>query len=176
MNLDPMAMYEKFASGSEWSDISAHLRRLREYAHGNVLEIGVRGGLSTAALIQGVRENGGHVWSLDVVDCSKLYENPDWTFIQGHSVQDAERILEEELPPELALELLFLDSDHSFDTTSSELRLYGRIVRPNAGVILLHDTDLPGAGVRQALDEYAQQIGKTPVYHNGSYGLGELRP
>lgn len=164
-------VYERFAGGVAWCDIQAHLQRLRECAHGSVFEIGVRGGISTAALLMGVKDHGGHVISLDVHEHGELYDDELWTFVQGHSVNGAERILA--LLPAV-LDVIFIDSDHTYDTTINELHLYGSLLR-KGGMIFLHDTDLAGAGVRRALDEFAKEMKRTPVYHTGSFGLGELR-
>jgi predicted O-methyltransferase YrrM len=166
----PQEVYEASQCGT---DISGHLATLRIFARGNVFEIGVRTGVSTSALLMGVKEHGGHVWSLDIEDCGHLYvDNPDWTFLQGHSVIDADRVLSV-LPH--SLDVLFIDSDHDYVVAHDELRLYGPIVKAG-GTILMHDTDLAGAGVRKALEEYAQHIGKQPSYCLGSYGLGVLVP
>lgn len=169
----PKEIYEQFAGGAQWSDIGGHLQRLREAARGNVLEIGVRGGISTAALLLGVKDHGGHVWSLDVGDYGPVFGgDPDWTFIQGHSVRDSDRLLLEVLPPEL--DMLLIDSDHTYETTRNELYFYALLLR-KGGVVFLHDTDLHWAGVRRALDEFAKEMKCVPVYHAGSFGMGELR-
>ena len=164
--------YEIF--GKRWSDIQTHLPMLRAFGRGNVLEIGVRDGISTAALLAGIGSQGGHLWSVDIVDASKIFDDdPNWTFIQGHSVKDADRILGIIGRP---LHVLFIDSDHSFDITLEELETYGPLVRREDGVILLHDTELPGAGVEAALEQYGKEIGKEPSYCHGSFGLGVLVP
>lgn len=166
-------MYAR-TTGGEWSDIKKHLPMLRDAAKGNVFEIGVRGGVSTAALLMGVAEHGGHVWSLDVGDCGALYRgDPNWTFILGHSVSDSARILTTLPRP---LDVLFIDSEHSYKLTGDELHLYGPLVRRAGGLILMHDTDLAGAGVRRALDEYAAEIERVPAYAPGDNGLGVLAP
>jgi cephalosporin hydroxylase len=168
-------VFEKHVPGGEWSDIQMHLPMLRQCAKNNAVEIGVRDGISTAALLVGVAGAGGHVWSVDVIDASKLYaDDPHWTFIQGHSVLDSERIFQ--ILQHRALDLLFIDSDHSYQTTLDELRLYAPLVKPGEGKILLHDTDLGGAGVRGALEDYAREIDRRPSYWSGSFGLGELIP
>jgi predicted O-methyltransferase YrrM len=168
-------VYAAHTSGGIWSDIKKHLPTLRLYAKGNVFEIGVRGGISTAALLEGVAEEGGHVWSLDINDCSGLYrDDPHWTFIKGHSVEDSARILAALPRP---LDMLFIDSEHSYKLTGDELHIYGPLVRQHhKGAILMHDTDLAGAGVRRALDEYAAEIGVKPFYVDGDNGLGVLVP
>ena len=168
--MNPESVYDRHADGIEWSDIQVHLPLLRT-AHGNVFEIGVRDGISTAALLMGVRDHGGHLISLDVANCGHLYDDPQWTFIQGHSVTDAERILKQ-LPP--GLDLLFIDSDHSYETTRAELGIYGPLVKKDGGLILMPDTCF--IGVNAALIDYAAKINKKPGYHLGSNGMGELRP
>jgi predicted O-methyltransferase YrrM len=167
-----------YAEGCKWSDISEHLPFLRSEAHGYVLEIGVRGGISTSALLLGLKEHehegthSGHLWSVDIASCGHLYDDPDWTFLHAHSVVDAKRILAS-IPSEL--DVFFLDSSHDLEETRSELKIYAPLVR-EGGKILCHDVDLAGAGVRQALEEYAASIGKQPSYHTGSFGLGILVP
>lgn len=169
--MNPAEVYEKYARGLEWSDIQAHLERLRKSAMGLVFEIGVRTGISTAALLMGVHEHGGHVWSVDITDCSGLFDDPDWTFLRANSVTDEERIFEA-LPAEL--DVLFIDSDHSYETTWKELRIYGPRVKKDGGVILMHDTNF--LGVQAALADYAATINKEPLYYPGSNGMGQLNP
>src|SRR5262249_18136574 len=137
-----------------------------------VLEIGVRVGISTAALLLGAEENGGHVYSVDAdPGCGSVYEgHPLWTFIHGHSRDDAERILRE-LPQ---LDLLFIDGDHGREMVLNDLDAYGTRVR-REGLILLHDTDLfaPGQdGVRPAIQEFTQRHGYVARFFPGSFGLG----
>jgi predicted O-methyltransferase YrrM len=171
--MNPEEVYKaNLEGGTSWSDIARHLPMLRMYAHGNVFEIGTRSGISTAALIMGVRDKGGHVWSLDIADCSQLYNVPEWTFLRGHSIDDAQEILRGELPS--PLDVLFIDSDHTYDTTLGELRIYGARVRHQGGVILLHDTDLVGAGVRDAISTYSKESKCHVNFADGSYGLGIL--
>ena len=169
--MTPVEVYTAQIVGKESSDIQSHVHFLCKKGKGKIFEIGVRRGISTAAFLVGIGLHDGHLWSLDVDDCSKLYDVPSWSFIRGHSVNDSERILSQ-LPP--VLDVLFIDSDHSLETTRAELKLYGALVKKHAGVILMHDIDQPP--VKQALDEYAQDLQKMPVYHAGSHGLGELVP
>ena len=73
-------------------------RRCTTAARGNVLELGVRAGVSTAALLAGVSDHGGHVWSVDRDDCAPVFAgHPHWTFIQGDSLDNLS--VPEELRP-----------------------------------------------------------------------------
>jgi predicted O-methyltransferase YrrM len=173
MKSTPEAIYAR-ESTNRLSDIFEHLPALRAEAHGNVLEIGVRGGASTSALILGVRERGGHVYSVDITAAcgtDVFLDDPQWTFLHGHSEYDAARILSK-VP--ISLDVLFIDADHSYRAVQSDLAKYGPRVR-KGGVILLHDTELEGAGVRRALVEYAEKLGSVPELRPGCYGLGVLR-
>jgi hypothetical protein len=151
---------------SHWSDMQAHLPTLYEAARGNVLELGVRAGVSTAALLAGVSDHGGHVWSVDKDDCSPVFGNhPHWTFVQADSLEAAG------IPD--TLECLFIDTEHTKERTIAELRMWG----PRAKVIMLHDTDdsSTAPGVRDAMAAYCAERGLTPEFMEGSYGLGVIR-
>lgn len=150
-----------------WSDVQTHLPTLYQAACGNVLELGVRAGVSTSALLAGVSDHGGHVWSVDRDDCSPVFGgHPHWTFVQGDSLDDIA-----DLPDEL--DLLFIDTEHTEDRTIAELRLWG----PRSKVIMLHDTDDGSTypGVRDAMETYCRESGRVAEFHEGSYGLGVIR-
>jgi predicted O-methyltransferase YrrM len=168
---DPAKVYEAHLLNPA-CDISAHLPLLRFLARGNVLEIGVRSGISTAALLLGVQENGGHVYSIDTdPGCGSVYAgHANWTFICGHSRDNSERILGQSPPPDL----LVIDGDHSYEMVLSDLEKYGTRVRAG-GLILLHDADFlaPGHdGVRPALKEFIRLHKHSLKFFPGSYGLG----
>jgi cephalosporin hydroxylase len=156
-----------------WSDVQTHLPTLYEHARGNVLELGVRAGVSTSALLAGVSDHGGHVWSVDINDCSPVFGNhPLWTFIQADSLSP---LVRQAITAD-ALDCLFIDTAHTAEQTIAELRLWGPMVA-KGGVILLHDTDDGSTypGVRDAMAQYCQEFGLIPEFHEGSYGLGVIR-
>lgn len=135
---------------STQSDIQHHLPLLYSLARGNVLELGTRTGVSTAALLAGVEAHGGHVWSVDVDDCSGLYlGHPRWTFLQSDSRNP-------DLPPQInmPIDLLLVDSEHVVDVTAAELALWEPHVG-YGGYILLHDIET-FPGVRRAISDYCK--------------------
>ena len=145
----PARVYNHYQT--EWSDIRDHLPRLRAAARGNVLEIGARAGISTAALLLGVEEKGGHVWSVDIDDCSRLFDgHPQWTFIQSDSRNVKSCAFGTEVMPEF--DLLFVDGDHTFEGCLDDLINYG----PSSKVIMVHDTDCADTypGVRKAVEKF----------------------
>lgn len=152
-----------------WSDIVDHLPLLYNAAIGNVLEIGVRGGASTSALLAGVENHGGHLWSVDVNNC-KIFDHPQWTFMQANSVTEKERILAE-ISKEL--EVLFVDGDHTYEGCLSDLQTFG----PMAKTIFVHDCECPDTfpGVRKAFEEFGSYWGLSHFVISGSYGMGVIQ-
>lgn len=138
------------------SDIQHHLGLLFSLARGNVLELGTRGGVSTAALLAGVERHGGHVWSVDLDDCSGVAAgHPDWTFIQGSSTDtEIAKFCAETLD---SIDLLLIDTEHTYEQASAELALWGPHVAPG-GHICMHDPET-FPGVRRAAQEFADAHG-----------------
>src|SRR4051812_12995080 len=88
---------------------------LRSIATGNVLEVGVRDGVSTAAFLLGLDDKDtGHLWSIDLnPDCGGLYDHSRWTFVMGNSHD-----VEFDIPQ---LDVLFVDGDHSYEAALADL-------------------------------------------------------
>jgi len=172
--------YLQLLEPGNWSDVQAHLPALFEAARGNVLELGVRAGISTTALLAGVEAHGGHVWSVDKDDCSAVWAgHPQWTFVQADSL-DAQTIGHAIGWPHTTyyndLSCIFIDTEHTEERTIAELRLWGPRLK-RGGVILLHDTDDGSTypGVRNAMGTYCAERGLKAEYREGSYGLGVIR-
>lgn len=167
------------------SDIVGHL----PYLHGRAaqrgvcaLELGVRSGESTAALLAAAEAHGGHLWSVDIEHPNvpeHWWGNPSWTFIEG---DDLDHLVSDRCPTKL--DLLFIDTSHRYRHTRDELTLYGERVR-SGGVILLHDTDLevaPGSvadedrgyPVRRAVEDWCRPRFLKPDFREGWHGLGVI--
>lgn len=125
-------LYEKHISHQ--SDIQEHVSTLREYSAGcsHVTEFGVRYGLSTIGLLMG---NPKKMISYDlegndsvdeIVQLTKEY-NMDYTFIEGNT-------LDIKIEP---TELLFIDTNHSYNHLKKELNLHNSKV---SKFIIMHDT------------------------------------
>jgi len=149
------------------TDIKFHLPRLFAASEGIVLELGVRHGNSTAALLAGIEQRSGHLYSVDINDCSAVIDSEFWTFIQADSL-DYETISQQIQGP---INVLFIDTDHTYERTKAELELWGNITE---GHIFLHDTDSFG-GVREAMIEYCLVNKKMFWLIPGSNGLGIIK-
>ena len=90
------------------SDIFQHLTTLYSIVPANfpkILELGVRSGESTIALLAAVNACSRHLYSIDIEDCSNLF-NPEfnnWTFNLGVS--------REIKSPEGEYDIIFVDTD-----------------------------------------------------------------
>jgi len=168
-----------------WSDLQGHMPFLRETAEGydkpTIIEFGVRSGQSTSCFLAAIAKCGGEIWSIDVDPAqvpAHWHDLPHWHFLQADDVSPEAQAW---LPAEV--DVLFIDTDHSYWQTMAELRLYVPRVRPG-GVVLLHDTewlppghatDFPTGTVTEALNAYCEEAGLSWVNRTGSYGLGIIR-
>lgn len=184
MNLFAAQYADRLAA---WSDIQTHLPFLHERASQSktILELGVRGGISTAALLAGVESQvqNGHLWSVDIEMPhvpNRWFGSPLWTFTLG-----------DDMAPEIAacqpqqIDMLVIDTSHFYEHTLAELRLY--VPRVNkGGMICCHDTELeyvPGRhpngyesfSVSRALETFCGETGLHWENRTGSYGLGVIK-
>jgi len=156
-----------------------------------VLEFGVDKGRSTCVFLAACEQTGGHLYSVDIRDCSDVADAEAWTFIQ-QSDQALEAILEQ--VPELTsgMDVLHIDSLHSRAHVRQLLMKWFPYVKPG-GYITFHDVDptpyLPGQrkdnprhepeaiGVAQVVKEffYANEDELFLEYHFGSTGMGIMR-
>jgi hypothetical protein len=150
---------------NHWSDMQDHLPLLKSLAKGNVMEIGVRTGVSTSALLSGVIESGGHLWSFDINPCD-YFDSPQATFTQADTINESDKV--RAIIPE-RLDLLFVDGDHTLEGALSDLRNYG----PLATTILVHDAECPDTfpGVLESVKTYCAESGRPYRIQSGSYGL-----
>jgi predicted O-methyltransferase YrrM len=170
MPLTALEAYTHHTKPQNWSDMIDHLSLLRQASRGNVLEIGVRGGISTSALLLGVQEKGGHLWSVDINPCGNTFAgHPGWTFIQADSIKEKDKIISA-IPD--SLDVLFVDGDHSYEGAKSDLETFG----PSAKTIFIHDVECPSTypDVRKAFDEFVGQWAKGHLIMSGSYGMGVI--
>jgi len=170
----------------EPSDIRDYLPLLHECARtrprARVLELGVRTGHSTIALLSGAVLASGHVWSVDVADVRGLdggmgpwRDHPAWTFTAGDATSP---VVAAAQPAQI--DVLFIDAGHGYDETLAELEAYMPRLAPG-GVALCHDTRLHMAGegpypVARALDTYCAGHGLGWRDLPGEYGMGVVTP
>lgn len=180
---------------SQQSDISDHLQFMHDtvlrYTQPVVIEMGVRTGNSTSALLLGVLKKGGVLYSTDINEPQVpeiWHEVPSWRFMQGDSVS-AEVL---KWMPKKA-HVVFMDTSHTFEQQLAELRAYVPRVRPG-GTVLIHDTqcvplddfktdsfaartDVEGP-VADALDAFCEESGLSWENRHSElpfYGMGVIK-
>lgn len=136
------------------SDIDEHLETmfLETIIHRPcvIVELGVRGGVSTFVFESAARLCGAWVVSVDVDDCALAFAYPRWTFVQSDDVKFAggfkEFCIERNIPPQL--DLLFVDTSHHYEHTVQEIDAWFPLLSDRAKVIF-HDTNLQRIGPRK---------------------------
>lgn len=187
------ALHAEFAArAGRHSDIMDHLQFMHDtvaaYPDPVVIEMGVRAGNSTSALLSAVTRQGGQVWSADVNPPQvpdSWHGIPAWHFMQGDSVSPEVLAW---MPPQA--DVVFMDTSHTYAQQLAELRAYVPRVRPG-GTVLVHDTQCvprdnfasdsfiptpePEGPVKDALDAYCKETGlawQNRHSEPGGYGMG----
>ena len=84
------------------------IKKIENINKPNILELGVNKGESTKIFLNLCDKNGGHLISVDIIDCKKVSENPNWEFI--HSSDDNFKLINKSLKE--PLDVLYIDSLH----------------------------------------------------------------
>lgn len=132
-----------------------------------VIELGVRRGVSTVALLSALDVTDGRLWSCDREKPPVppfVHEHSRWDFCLGEDLEVASSA------PDVC-DLLFIDTSHELAHTKAELELYASRVK-EGGIIALHDTVL--TGVSRPARAWAKAHGTTFVNLPGSNGLGVI--
>lgn len=136
----------------EWAianrDMVPHLATLTEYASrcNVILELGVRGGVSSWAFLDGLPIHG-RLWSVDIEDCrqsvpERVRTDHRWLFLHGDDMDPA---IQAELPE--LVDLVFIDTSHEYAHTVLELAMASAL---DPSWILCHDADWPGVALATA--------------------------
>lgn len=165
------------------SDIQAHLPRFVDLVvqldAQRVAELGVRGGVSTIAWLEGLRRTGGHLWGIDVQPAAP-FEHSQLTFISG---DDCDPAVIARVPDDL--DLVFIDSSHLATHTRREVELWSPKVA-EGGCLAFHDVDVERFDhhpddeipypVRTVVEESADELGWDVDWFTGSHGLAVAWP
>jgi len=180
----PNAILARYEEGCREGDMKEYLPFIRDNAKGKCLEIGVRDGGSTSAFLLGLEKNGGHLTSIDLADCSGLWEHPQWTFIQANTQTTPwGEILGHEHEHDV-YDMALVDGDHSREGYLRDLNACYAMVRNN-GLILSHDIapaktlekdggDYPSVAIGEEFKKFADSHGLVSFTLPGTYGMGVM--
>lgn len=167
-------------------DMYEYIEFIRQVGEGQVVEIGVRMGVSTAAFLLSRAE---HVWSVDIDPrCADLYpENSKWTFIESDSKNHD--FVRAKGP--MSVDVLMIDGDHSYEGLTNDLKNYVPWVC-KGGLVLVHDVNAhnmlnisekqirdgwAGSWTSRAWNDY---LAKTELWNKstvlpGKFGMGVIQ-
>lgn len=157
---------------TETSDIQNQLLRLYTLVYEikkndkTIVELGMRYGTSTRAMVAAVNDCGGSIVSLDICKLVSFQDEPNFSFIEGDDRELVKNWAQQ-------IDLLFIDTSHTYEHTLFELIEWGKWVVPN-GIIVLHDTNQ--SGVMNAINEYLK-LNDNFYFENfpESNGLGVIK-
>lgn len=123
-----------------WSDIRGHLERLHDLVietnAKRVLELGVNTGVSTSAWLHALEKTGGYLVSMDIAE-PRI--RPEIRFLWGEQIWICYVHDDLQFDPGLdSVDILFIDTSHTYRQTLAELQKFGPLVR-KGGCIVLHD-------------------------------------
>ena len=99
-----------------------------------ILELGVKEGRSTRMFLEVCDKNNGNLISVDILDCSKVSNNPRWRFI--HSSDDNFDYINNIIKKKI--DILFIDSLHDPNHIKKVFYNYFNFVKIN-GLIFIDD-------------------------------------
>ena len=100
----------------------------------NILELGVREGISTKKFLEVCEKNQGNLTSIDIDDCSKVSSDKNWTFI--HSSDDNFEMLDKKIKKNL--DLIYIDSYHEPEHVEKVFFHYYDFLKVN-GICIIDD-------------------------------------
>ena len=99
-----------------------------------ILEFGVRQGESTKKFIEICEKNNGHLYSVDINDCSNVSNSKYWTFLKSRD--DNFSYIKKYIKKKL--DVIYIDSYHEPNHVKNILFYYYRFLKTN-GIIFIDD-------------------------------------
>lgn len=152
-------------------DMAPHIATLTRLARKceTIVEFGVRGAVSTWALLDGLPETG-QMWSVEINGNHnmppRVTTDPRWTLIIG---DDRDPSVHAQLPDHT--DLVFIDTSHEYEHTVAELA-YAQTLTPAR--IVMHDYVMEP--VLRAGTEFCEREGWRVVANEMPFGLATLVP
>ena len=107
---------------------------IRKIKNPQILELGVRSGISTKKFLEICNLNNGNLYSVDVDDCSNVVNDPKWNFIKSRD--DDFNFVKSQIPEKL--DVIFIDTLHEAKHVKKIFYNYYNNLR-NGGLIFVDD-------------------------------------
>ena len=123
----------------------------------NILELGVRNGISTKKFLEVCNKNDGTLTSIDIDDCSNVVTDKNWTFI--HSSDDNFNFIDKKIKKNL--DLLYIDSYHEPEHVEKVFYHYYNFLKDD-GICVIDDISwLPYCKNEYRDNEFTEIINKS---------------
>ena len=99
-----------------------------------ILELGVQNGASTKRFLDLCNKNNGHLFSVDIDDCSHVSDDKCWTFIKCRD--DNFDLIKSKISKKI--DVLFIDSLHEAKHVSKIIYGYYNMIK-SGGIIFIDD-------------------------------------
>ena len=107
-------------------------RYLEAIKNPNILEFGVRQGISTGLFLELCKKNNGKLFSIDIDDYSNLFKDENWTFIKSRddNIEHIEKLIPKEL------DIVHIDSFHEANHVAKVFYLYYPKIKPDGYILI----------------------------------------
>lgn len=104
-----------------------------------ILEFGVNTGASTSIFAHVAEQNNGHVYSIDINDCSDVVISDNWSFLKINDLE-IKKILESFEILSSGIDAIYVDSYHDSDHVEKLIYTWFPYLKKN-GFLFFDDTD-----------------------------------
>ena len=104
-----------------------------------ILEFGVQNGISTKKFLEVCEKNDGKLYSADIIDCSKLFDNRRWKFIKSRD--DNFQLIKSIIPEKI--DVIYLDSLHEASHIQKIFYAYYQLLNVNGYFFIDDISHLP---------------------------------
>jgi len=115
------------------------VKDLKKIQNINILEFGVRTGISTKLFLEIARLNNGRVYSVDIDDCSNLFNDKNWNFFKTRD--DNLDYIKKNVPSQL--DVIYLDSVHEANHVENIIYNYFSFLKVGGYFIIDDISHLP---------------------------------
>ena len=123
----------------------------------NILELGVREGISTKKFLEVCEKNKGNLTSIDIDDCSNVSKDKNWKFI--HSSDDNFEFVDKQIKKDL--DFIYIDSYHEPSHVEKVFYHYYDFLKVN-GICIIDDISwLPYCKNEYRDNELSEMINKS---------------
>ena len=125
----------------------------------SILEFGVREGNSTNFFLDICKKNNGKLYSVDIDDCSNLFNNKNWKFIHC-SDDNFDKVIKES---QNNFDLIFIDSYHEAQHVKKLIYYYFNFLK-NGGMIIIDDISWIPYSKNQYRDHFHSEISNRETF------------